>query len=157
MRASMIYGGATDNNLERLVGLIRRFPIHPLINGGQMKWQPVFTHDVVAAIVAALANPIAIGKEYTLAGPEPITYRQMVETIARGLNRKITFVPVPIGAAKSIVRFYQSHSKSPRIRLDQIQRLEEDKVFDISDAVRDLRFAPISFEEGIRRKLARMA
>lgn len=153
LRASMIYGGAHDNNMERLVGLIRRFPIHPLINGGQMKWQPVFTHDVVAAIIAALDNPIAIGKEYTLAGPEPITYRQMVETIARGLNRKVTFVPVPIGAAKSMVSFYQSHSKAPRIRVDQIQRLEEDKTFDISDAQRDLNYSPVSFEEGIRRKL----
>jgi len=36
---------------------------------------------------------------------------------------------------------------------DQIDRLREDKVFDISDARRDLGFDPISFEEGINRKI----
>ena len=39
-------------------------------------------------------------------------------------------------------------------KFDQIQRLEEDKIFDISAARADLGFSPCSFEEGIRRKLA---
>jgi nucleoside-diphosphate-sugar epimerase len=38
--------------------------------------------------------------------------------------------------------------------MDQIRRLEEDKVFDITEARRDLGFSPRSFEEGIRRKLS---
>jgi nucleoside-diphosphate-sugar epimerase len=35
-----------------------------------------------------------------------------------------------------------------------IRRLGEDKTFDISDAQKDLRFSPVSFDDGIRQKIA---
>lgn len=154
LRPSMIYGGREDNNLEHLLTALRRWPIHPLVGGGDMLWQPVFTWDVVHAILAALERPETIGKEYTLAGPVPITYRQMVETILREAKLKRALLPIPWQVASTAVTFYSRVSPRPRIRPDQIQRLKEDKVFDISEAQKDLGFGPISFEEGIRQKLA---
>lgn len=154
IRPTMIYGSHHDNNLVHLVGALQRFPVHPLIGGGRMLWQPVFTWDVVQALVAALDRPEAIGKEYTLAGPEPISYADMVRTILRLMDRHVLLVPVPLGLAKVAVKLYERLSSRPRLRLDQIQRLEEDKTFDISLARKELDFNPTSFEEGIRRKLA---
>lgn len=154
IRASMIYGSHHDNNLVHLVNALKKYPAHPLIGGGHMKWQPVFTWDVVDALVAALDNPISIGHDYNVAGPKPIEYRDMVDTILRQLGKKSLLIPVPTCLAKLAVECYGAVSSKPRIRLDQIQRLEEDKVFDINDASRDLGFTPISFEEGIARKLA---
>jgi nucleoside-diphosphate-sugar epimerase len=154
IRASMIYGSHHDNNLVHLVNALKKYPVHPLIGGGHMKWQPVFTWDVVAALVAALDKPESIGHDYNVAGPEPIEYCEMVRTILRQLGKKSLLVPVPVSLAKFVVMAYGMVSSKPRIRLDQIQRLEEDKVFDITDARRDLGFAPISFEEGIAKKLA---
>jgi uncharacterized protein YbjT (DUF2867 family) len=154
IRPSMIYGSGHDNNFCHLQSALRHWPVHPLIGGGRMLWQPVFTWDVVQAVLAALDRSATIGKEYTVAGPEPISYEQMVRTFLRLMNRRVLLVPVPMPWAKAAVRLYGKVSKHPRVRLDQIQRLEEDKVFDITDARRDLGFAPVSFEEGIRRKLA---
>jgi uncharacterized protein YbjT (DUF2867 family) len=153
IRASMIYGGKQDNNLEHLIASLRRWPVHPLVGGGSMKWQPVFTWDVVQALLAALDRPVTIGKEYTIAGPEPITYKQMVQTMLREAKLSRFLLPVPLGAARTAVKIYASRTSAPRIRPDQIERLQEDKTFDISEARRDLDFNPISFEEGIRRKL----
>jgi uncharacterized protein YbjT (DUF2867 family) len=154
LRPSMIYGGYHDNNLVHLVHWLRRFPVHPLPGGGRMLWQPVFTWDVIAAIEAAMERPETAGKEYTLAGPEPVSYRQMVMTILRLLKRRCLLVPVPISLLRFAARIAESVSARPRIRMDQIRRLEEDKVFDITEARRDLGFSPRSFEEGIRRKLS---
>lgn len=153
IRASMIYGGKHDNNIEHLLDSLRKYPVHPLVAGGKMKWQPVFTWDVVQAIVAALDNPATIGKEYTVAGPEPITYAEMVRTILREAGLKRPLIPIPLAPARAAVKLYNRFSAHPRIRPDQIERLQEDKVFDTSDARRDLGFNPISFQEGIRRKL----
>lgn len=153
LRASMIYGGKQDNNLQHLLASLRRWPVHPLVAGGKMKWQPIFTWDVVEAILAALDRPHAIGKEYTIAGPEPITYAEMVRTILREAGLRRILVPVPIGLARTAVKLYGKLSNSPRLRPDQIERLQEDKVFDISEAKRDLDFHPVSFQAGIRRKL----
>ena len=119
-----------------------------------MLMQPVFVWDVVQALLAALDNPQSARHTYTIAGPEPIAYREIVSTILRLMGKRTVLVPIPVSWAKALARLYAAVSSRPRIRLDQIQRLEEDKVFDISEARRDLGFDPIPFEEGIRRKLA---
>lgn len=154
IRASMIYGGKRDNNIEHLVGWLRRLPIFPLPAGGKMLWQPVFTWDVVAAIEAALEREVSIKRAYTIAGPSPITLKEMVETILRLSGKKCILFPVPIPLLMMAAKLLQKLMARPPIRPDQIQRLLEDKTFDISEAQRDLDFHPISFEEGIQRKLS---
>ncbi|MEI7634661.1 MAG: NAD(P)H-binding protein [bacterium] len=154
IRPSMIYGGRQDNNIEHLVRSLRRFPVHPLPGGGRMLWQPVFVWDVVAAIEAALDDPASIRNEYTIAGPQPISYACMVRTILRVMNRRVLLVPIPMAGLKSVAWLSGWISGRPRITMEQIRRLEEDKVFDISPAAHDLHFQPTPFEAGIRRKLA---
>jgi nucleoside-diphosphate-sugar epimerase len=154
IRPSMIYGGMRDNNMTHLVEVLRRFRIHPMVGGGRMLMQPVFVWDVVQALLAALDNPQTARHAYTIAGPEPVAYREIVKAILRLMRKRTLLLPIPISCAKAVARLYGAVSSKPRIRLDQIQRLEEDKVFDITDARRDLGFNPIPFEEGIRRKLA---
>ena len=155
IRASMIYGDNLDNNLTHLVRVLEALPVHPLIGGGKMLWQPVFTWDVVQAIVAALERPVSVGKAYTVAGPAPISYEEMVRTILVAMGKRRLLFPVPMGIARAAARVYGLVSSKPRLRIDQIDRLQENKVFDISEAVRDMGFEPVTFEEGIRRKIAK--
>jgi hypothetical protein len=42
------------------------------------------------------------------------------------------------------------------IKAEQVQRLNEDKAFDHSAAIRDLAYQPRSFKEGITAQLAEM-
>lgn len=153
IRPTMIYGGKHDNNLQRLLQQLRGMPVFPLPAGGRMLWQPVFTWDVVSALIAALEGEHTIGKAYTVAGPEPISYKEMLETIIEEAGLRTVLVPVPLGPLKPLVKVYEKVSRRPRVGYDQILRLQEDKDFDIREARRDLNFDPISFREGIRRKL----
>jgi uncharacterized protein YbjT (DUF2867 family) len=154
LRPTMIYGGDEDNNLTHLIRSLRRWPVHALPDGGRMLWQPVFTWDVVAAILAALENPQTIQRDYTLAGPEPVSYAEMVRTILRAAGLRRLLVPVPLGVVMLAARLLACVMSRPPLRPDQVQRMREDKVFDITAARRDLGFDPIPFAEGIRRKLA---
>lgn len=159
IRASMIYGGPEDNNLEHLVSLMRRWPAwapFPVPGNGRMLWQPVFTHDVVSALVAALRRPeVTAKKEYNVAGPTGVALADILRAVWRGIGRPSgpMLVPVPLFAARAAARVLGFVSRKPRLKVDQIQRLAEDKVFDISEARRDLGFDPVSFAEGLRRKL----
>jgi nucleoside-diphosphate-sugar epimerase len=153
IRASMIYGGRQDRNMQTLLAALQRWPAHPLVGGGRMLWQPVFTHDVVSAIVAALERSETIGKDYTVAGPQPISYAEMVRTILQEAKLRRLLIPIPFGLASAGVALMTRLMKHPPVKREQIERLKEDKVFDIADARRDLGFDPISFREGIRRKL----
>lgn len=57
---------------------------------------------------------------------------------------------MPLTPAVAAVRGYERISKHPRIRAEQLLRLAEDKAFNVDDAVRDLDYAPRSFDTGIR-------
>ena len=153
IRPTMIYGSRHDNNLVHLQQALQKWPVHPLPDGGRMKWQPVFTWDVVAALLAALDRPVAVGRDYTIAGPEPISYAEMVRTMTRLMKVRRLLVPIPLGLVRVAMSLMARVSKRPLLSSDQVDRLREDKVFDITDARRDLGFDPISFEEGIRMKV----
>jgi uncharacterized protein YbjT (DUF2867 family) len=154
LRPAMIYGSARDNNVSLLIAWVRRHRFFPLVGGGGNLIQPVFTLDVVTALVEAVKRPAAICKSYTLAGPDPMTYRAMVETIARAVGRRVTMVSVPLAPTLLAARCYQALVRKPRVTTETIERFGEDRAFDIEPARRDLGFNPISFDEGVRRQLA---
>jgi len=154
IRPSMIYGGPNDNNMTKLVNHLRRWPVFPVFGNGRNLIQPVFVHDLVRVFAHCLERPETIRREYTIAGPEPITYREALSVIARALNRSVLFVPVPISLCMPLVRVYEAVSTKPRVTQEQVRRFGEYKVFDITPARRELDFSPVSFEEGIRLKLA---
>ena len=58
-------------------------------------------------------------------------------------------LPVPLAPVIALTRGYERMSRRPRIRVEQWQRLTEDKAFPIDAATRDLGFAPRPFTEGI--------
>jgi len=154
LRPSMIYGSRRDNNISRLIAYLRRHRVFPLVGGGKNLVQPVFTLDVVAALLEALKRPATIRRSYTLAGPEALTYRRMIETIGEALGRRVTMPTVPLGPTLLAVRLYETVVRRPRVTSEQIQRLGEDKAFDIAPARQDVAFCPLAFPEGIRRQIA---
>jgi len=154
LRPSMIYGGPRDNNMTKLVAQVKTRRIFPLFGNGKNLIQPVFVLDLVEAMIHCLEHPDTIGREYILAGPEPMSYRQCLDIIATQLNKKPLFIPVPLSLCMFAAKMYEKTTKKPRITAEQVQRFGEDKAFDIEPAKREIGFTPRSFEEGIRMKLA---
>lgn len=153
IRPTMIYGGERDNNLTHLVRALRRFPVHPLPAGGMMLRQPVFTWDVVAAVCAALERPATIGKMYTVAGPQSMTYRELITTILRGMGCRRLLVPMPLWLIRSGCSVCGTLFRRRPLAPDQIERLSEDIAFDMTETLDALGYTPTPFAEGIRRKL----
>ncbi len=152
LRPTMIYGAPGDRNMARLLGLLRRSPIVPLPGGGQGLQQPVHVEDLAGAVVAALAAPGAIGREYEIAGPEPLALREVVRQSAQAVGRTPRIVPVPLRPVIAAARLHERVSGRPRVRAEQLERLAEDKAFDIGPARHDLGFNPRSFAAGIREE-----
>lgn len=154
VRPTMIYGTPDDRNMWRLLRQLRRLPVVPMPGGGTHLQQPIHVADLAQAIVAALRTDVAIGKAYDVAGPEAITFRQIVGAAGAAVGRSPRALPLP---ARPIIRLLARVERSGRalpVKAEQIERLIEDKAFDISEAVADLGFAPRSFDEGIRAEAA---
>lgn len=154
VRPTMIYGRPGDRNLERLIGLIRRSPAVPLPAGGRRLQQPVHVDDLATAIVRCLDHLRAIGRSYDLAGPEPLTLRELIGTTAKEMGRRIVLIPVPLRPAVVAARLYERVSRRPRLKAEQLERLGEDKAFDITAAREDLGYMPRSFADGIRSEIS---
>jgi len=158
LRSTMIYGPAGDRNVERLVEWLRRRRWAPLVAGGAGLVQPVHADDVASAFLAALAHPDgARQRTLTLAGPEPITWRAMVETVGRLLGRPVRWVPLPYPIALAGAAAVDLASGRRWTRRDQVRRLREDKAFSTDETRRALPgWSPRPFERGVAEKLAEM-
>lgn len=150
IRPTMIYGYRGDRNIARLLGALRRFPVMPLPGGGRRLQQPVHVDDLASAITAALARPSTSGQAYDVAGPEPLTFRQLVRESGEAVGRRPVLLPVPLRPTVAAVNLYERVSKRPRVRAEQLERLSEDKAFDIEPARTALTYQPRSFREGVR-------
>jgi uncharacterized protein YbjT (DUF2867 family) len=157
IRPTMIYGTPQDRNMVRLLRLLKRTPFVPVPGGGHRLQQPVHVKDLARAVVAALDTPAAIGRSYDAAGPEPLTFRQVIEEAAEAVGRRPRLVPVPLAPVAASLRLYERVVDRPRIKAEQLERLAEDKAFDISAARQDLAFEPRSFTEGIGQEAAMLS
>jgi uncharacterized protein YbjT (DUF2867 family) len=157
LRPTMIYGTPKDRNMARLLRLIRRSPVVPLPGGGRRLQQPVHVDDLAAAVAAALdftTAPASRHQAYDIAGPEPLTFRRIVEEAAAALDRHPRLLPVPLPPLIGVLRLYERLAPNPRLKSEQLERLAEDKAFDIGPARRDLGYAPRSFAEGMAQEVA---
>jgi uncharacterized protein YbjT (DUF2867 family) len=153
VRPTMIYGRPGDRNMARLLAFVRRSPVVPIPGGGRRLIQPVHVDDLAGFIATVLEADAAVGRAYDVAGPVPLTLRQIVETAGQAAGRRPRLVPLPLGPAVVAVRAYERLSPKPRLKVEQLLRLDEDKAFDISAAA-SLGYAPRSFAEGIEAEVA---
>ncbi|MFC1624608.1 NAD-dependent epimerase/dehydratase family protein [Candidatus Omnitrophota bacterium] len=150
LRVAEVYGGDKEKGIEQLIQTIRNSSIIPVIGRGDYGLQPVYVGDVVDIIVSASRNNKANGKSYNIAGPDVITYIDLVKLICESLNLKRRIVKVPV-----FVAFISSYLSALLLRKtiiypDQIPRLISPKEESIKQAVDDLGYKPISFKEGLK-------
>ncbi len=154
VRPTMIYGAPGDRNMARLLRLVRRSPVVPLPGGGHGLQQPVHVDDLARAVVAAVESPLAVGKAYDVAGPDPLSLRQVVQEAAAAVGPSPRLVSVPLAPAVAAAKAYERVVARPRLSAEQLRRLAEDKVFDIAAARHDLGFEPRPFSVGIAEEAA---
>ena len=153
LRPSMIYGPGNDRNISRMRDYLRRRRAVPIFGLGRRLVQPVYVRDVVDAVVSASQRDETAGRAYDIAGRDPLPYRAMVDTLCRLLGRRVLRVYVPICVALPLAKACGTLVDSARVAADQIQRMGEDRAFDVSEAMRDLDFTPRGFEAGVREAM----
>ena len=151
LRPSMIYGNSRDRNMRKLVKVLDRLPIFPVFGPGTALMQPVYVGDLADGIVSAVESQ-AVG-EFNLAGPSPLTYNQILSTVAESLGRNVNLVHINHTIAAHAVSLLEKIPGFP-VRHEQVMRLLEDKAFDISSSVSEFNYRPRSFAEGIALQIA---
>lgn len=145
IRPTMIFSDEGDNNLSKIVTYLQRKNTFPIFGSGKNLVQPVFSRDVVEAIIAALERDAAMRKEYTICGPEPMTYRVMVEIIAEEMGKKVRFIHIPMGVSAGVAAFVEALGMNVPLKALQIRRFAENRAFDFSPAQKESIFFRLAF------------
>jgi uncharacterized protein YbjT (DUF2867 family) len=95
LRAAVVVGRGSAG-FETIVALVDRLPVMVAPRWVATKTQPIALGDVVGYLADVAAEPEAEGQTYDVGGPEVLTYREMIERIARlrGKRRRVVEVPV---------------------------------------------------------------
>jgi NADH dehydrogenase len=88
-----------------LLDRLSHLPAVPVSGSGRAAFQPIWAEDVAAAVMNALTQA---DSTYELAGPERLTYDDIVRTVlrARHRRRRLLHVPLPlVRASLKVLRF----------------------------------------------------
>jgi uncharacterized protein YbjT (DUF2867 family) len=95
LRAAMVVGPGSAA-FETIVALVDRLPAMICPRWVSTPTQPIALADIVAYLAAAAGADEMLGQSFDAGGPEVMTYRAMIEQIARIRGRRPLIVEVPI-------------------------------------------------------------
>lgn len=102
---SMVY--SPSDPFITLLERMSLLPLMPVAGSGRAGFQPIWAEDVADCVTSALPGGIrgdaAAGQRYELAGPETLTYAEIVQCVLRSLRRRRTVVRIPIRLVRRIL------------------------------------------------------
>lgn len=150
IRPTMIYGNEQDKNIRKLISIIAKTSVFPVIGNGKGLMHPIYAGDLADVIISALINEkLTRLKEYNVAGKYALCYLDLLQEIANALNKQVHFIHIPYRLALFVGRLGDFFPNG-LIDYEKVQRIEEDKNFDYSLATEELDFSPMSFKDGIQ-------
>lgn len=155
LHPTMIYGGEQENNVQRLIAALRRWPVFPVPGGGKHLVQPIFVEDVGRAIAAAAMLDWNRPEIIPLAGPRPFPWKEMVQTCMDAIGQWRPMVSVPLQPAIVALKALEAVGVRLPVDASMLLRFRESSDFDISAMVGRLNVEPREFATGLREALAR--
>ena len=95
IRAGLVVG-AEGSSLNLLVRLVERLPLMVCPSWTSSKTQPIALADVIEILEYCCLNDSTTGRVCEVGGPDVMSYREMMQTTARVLDRKRPMIPVPL-------------------------------------------------------------
>jgi uncharacterized protein YbjT (DUF2867 family) len=94
LRAAMIVGEGSAA-FETILALVERLPVMVCPRWVSVETQPVALSDVLAALTGVCGRADTFGETFDLGGPEVMTYRKMMERVARIRGKHPLLIEVP--------------------------------------------------------------
>ena len=154
LRAAVVVGRGSAG-FETIVALVDRLPAMIAPRWVGTKTQPVALDDVVRYLAGVAQLPEALGESFDVGGAEVLTYRSMIERVARIRGRHPLIIEVPVLSPR--LSSYWLHLVTP-VRAGVARPLVEglrNPTIVRDDRIRELLpFELTSFDEAARAALA---
>jgi len=121
----------------------------PVIGGGNYKFQPIFAGDLAQVVCESIHNKKSWNKIIEVGGPEVLTYKEILKTLAKVENKSITTLSIPFWMALPGVILGQNFEFFP-ITVDQLKMLVRGSVCSNNLMQETFSIQTTSFEQGLR-------
>ena len=102
IRPSLVYGIDKQNDFYRLINLINKWRLAPIIGSGENKMQPLFKDDLINFIILAVKN-FNKNQIIEVNGKDTVSMNQIISYISRSLK----VAPIKIHAPLAILRIFR--------------------------------------------------
>ena len=146
--------GAGGSSLKILVNLVRRLPAMVLPKWTDSDTQPVALRDVVRAVRHVLGHPDRFEGHFDVAGPEVMSYREMMERTAEVMGVERPMLPVPLITPRLSTLWVSLVSGSPsELAGPLVASLRHDMVVQDNPVQRAIAPDALSFTDALRDAL----
>ncbi len=104
LRPTVIYGKKNTSDIGLLIELSKRMPVVPIIGSGKQLIQPISVEDFIKCIDSGLRNDIS--GVHLIAGQKSLSYREIINIIAKALNKKIIVINCSILLSYLIAKLF---------------------------------------------------
>lgn len=125
LRPSVVYS-VDDNFTTTFMTLLNRLPFFPLYYGGNTKFMPIHCSDLTDIIVHVI-NKKVNAKIIECAGPDMISFKDIIRMLLEAINKKRPLIPVPLFMAKAMASFFEL-MPNPLLTNDQLKLLKYDNI-----------------------------
>ena len=148
VRPSWAYG-PEDRALNRFASIARMSPVVPQPGASPQLIQPIYVDDI-ADVFARIVERGAYGGVFEIGSREVMTMNEVVRTLLDVMGKKRVVIPIP----KALLKLATAPLKvlpSPPMTPQGIEFATQDGLVDISRAVKELDFDPVSLRVGLSR------
>jgi len=148
LRPAEVYG-AGGEGISTLIERCRQGRWVPVAGDGSPRLAPVYLDDVIDGICRAVSAP-SHGGVHVLAGPEEMTYMQLIRRLAAYFHTRPRTIGVPASllalAARALALL---RIEKPPLYADQVARLFSPKSYDTESAFLAFGFTARPLEQGL--------
>ncbi|WP_162427072.1 SDR family oxidoreductase [Pontibacter pudoricolor] len=156
LRASIIIGSGSAS-FEIIRDLVEKLPVMITPRWLNSRCQPIAIRDVIFYLTNALGNPACYDQRLEIGGPDVLTYKQMLEKLAkvRHLKRFIFTVPVLTPRLSSYWLYFVT-STSFSIARSLVESLRNDTIVQDDRIKQLISHQNLNYEEAIRLAYAKI-
>lgn len=148
LRPSLLFGEG-DAFLNTLAGLVRVFPVVPVVGSGRNRFQPIAAEDVAKCIALALERADLNGQTIEIGGPQQLSYLELMRLVARTLGKRRWRVHLPVWLMRLNVALLEKVQPRPPITTEQLRLLPVRNVAEPDSVARTFGFTPRPLEGNI--------
>ena len=152
-RPSVIFG-REDKFTNLFAGFIRSLPLLAVPGTGKNLMQPVYIDNLTAFVLHSIKDKASVGAVYDVAGPEKLTFDEIIDKIASFTGRRALKMHVPLALMGVGAALAEVLLANPPITRAELPMLAEDNVTEDNALTGMHSIKMVSMDEGFRKYLS---